>query len=44
MFKKQIIDFYHKNKQLDPNAQGCCKNINESYQKARENHDEGVQL
>ncbi len=42
--KKQIIDFYHKHKQLNPDAQGCSKNINESYQKARENHYEGLQL
>ena len=34
--KDQIIAFYGKHKQFDPNAQGCCSNIDESYQKARE--------
>ena len=42
--KKQIIDFYYKHKPLDPNAPGCSKNIDGSYQIARENHDEEVQL
>lgn len=36
----QIINFYSRHKQLNPNGQGCCKDIDESYQKAREEIDE----
>ncbi len=42
---RQMIEFYKHNKQLDPNAQGCCQNINETYQMDREKQTkEGIEL
>ena len=38
--KEQVIKFYLMHKQLDPKAQGCCKNIDDSYQKYREKIDQ----
>lgn len=34
--KDQIITFYGMHKQFDPNATGCCKDIDDSYQRTRE--------
>ena len=38
--KEQVIKFYLMHKQLDPKAQGCCENIDDSYQKYREKIDQ----
>lgn len=35
----QIIDYYNIHKQFNSEAQGCCKKIDESYQKARETNN-----
>ena len=35
---EQVIEFYSKHKQLNPNSQGCCKDIDEYYQSNRERH------
>lgn len=41
--KDQLISFYTKHKQLNPKAEGCCENIDNSYQKAREEKDKNGQ-
>ena len=38
--KEQVIKFYLIHKQLNPKAQGCCENIDDSYQEYREKIDE----
>ncbi len=37
---RQMVEFYLNHKQLNPNAQGCCKDIEEIYQKGREKQSE----
>lgn len=31
----QLLDFYYKNIPLNPNGEGCCHDIDQSFQKAR---------
>ena len=31
----QLLDFYYKSIPLNPNGEGCCPNIDQSYQNAR---------
>lgn len=33
---EQLINFYSRHKQLDPNYKGCCSSIDKSYQEKRE--------
>lgn len=37
---RQMVEFYLNHKQLNPNAQGCCQDIDEIYQKDREKQSE----
>ena len=37
---EQLVNFYINNMQLNPNGKGCCKNLNESFQIARNMQNE----
>ena len=37
---KQLLDFYIRDKQLNPKGEGCCLNLDESSQKAKNEADE----
>lgn len=32
---RQLLDFHNKNIQLNPNSDGCCSSLDESFQKSR---------
>lgn len=37
---KQLLNFHNKNIQLNPNGEGCCIKLDESFQSARNQHSE----
>lgn len=42
---KQLWNFHNKNIQLNPNADGCCSNLDASFQKARNEHSKmGIEI
>jgi hypothetical protein len=36
----QMLNFYHKNIQLNPNGEGCCSKLDEPFQKLRAEQSE----
>lgn len=36
----QILHFHNKNIQLNPNGEGCCSKLDESFQKSRNEQSE----
>jgi len=36
---RQMLNFLNNNVQLDPTAQGCCQDLDESFQKKRNEND-----
>lgn len=40
---KQLLNFYFKQEQLNPNGDGCCAKLDESFQRARNGKSEAEQ-